>query len=655
MVDVLANLQWGESMKLRNMRFRTKIFFAMSVLLLVGLTAMFIASTAIIQKPIIQYMENEIERVYHSLEQVQERIISTQLLQGALLTVRQDLGWALESHYVDPREVQPDLSDEEYQQAKENFKKEAIATIKEQVETILSSSQGLIDPDFVIITDLTGLALYSKGITLENDRLHSTSLWELTQLEDVNRAPCVHKGRLYQSVLQPITLSGQVKGYLCLGFQVDSNTVGEIVNSSEDKEDQVGIGAIYVTFLSPEGRILASNIPETFPATFKVALVNHFNQHLQRNEGEVEGRLNYQYQNSEMSGRFWPILDAFGDPLAYQIILTSKTQALSFIDQLRTTFFLIAVIALVGSGLFGYLVSRSVTKPVDHLVHAASQLEAGNLEYKIDYHAEDEMGKLAETLEHMRISILNRIEQIKALQEELIKKEKLASVGSMAGAINHEIRNQLSFGMAAELIGRRYPDDEKVQNYTQMILDAKDYILRILDDIRVFTKSEGSDVDYSMTAKNLRETVDKTVNFVKFDADLEGIEVKTELNDCGSVVCDHQRISQVLINLMRNAAHAMDKRGTIQVLLQAIDKQAHIEVHDEGSGIPEENLEKIWEPFFSTKGEKGLGLGLDICKKIVQDHEGKIYCHSTVGKGTTFIIELPLPTQHSIEETAVGV
>jgi signal transduction histidine kinase len=275
------------------------------------------------------------------------------------------------------------------------------------------------------------------------------------------------------------------------------------------------------------------------------------------------------------------------------------------------------------------------------LVHAANELSNGHLEYEIKYQSKDEMGFLSTTMEMMRKSILKRIQQIHSLQDELIQKEKLASIGSVASAINHEIRNQLSFGMAAELIRQKHPNDEQVLTYTQMILDARDYILRMLDDIRNFARANQK-VEYSREAKSLKETLERTIAFCRFDKELKHVEINEDYADVGEVMCDHQRIGQVVINLIRNGGHAMEKEGELDIRLHMKENWVVIEVEDHGCGIPKENLEKIWESFFSTKGEKGLGLGLDICKKIIEDHEGKIYCESEVGKGTTFFVELPM-------------
>jgi len=451
--------------------------------------------------------------------------------------------------------------------------------------------------------------------------------------------------------LEPITseektgdgLRVETFGYLITGFHLDSRKIRDIYtfNSTRDaKTDPQGIGEIFISYLSTDYAVLATNVTSSSRARFHQHLIKHF-QAVKPSDDRTGGNLNYTFEGEEITGRFWSILDANGKTAAYQLLVTSKTEALAVLDNLQQTIFMIAAVTLLFGFFIGYLTSKSVTRPVDMLVHAAEEISNGNMEHKITSQSKDELGFLSQTLDMMRVSILNRIKQIQGLQDQLIQKEKLAGIGSMATAINHEIRNQLSFGMAAELIRHKHPKDEELQSYTQMILDARDYILRMLDDIRNFTRAD-QHVEYTRETKNLKETLERTIAFCRFDNELKHVNIHEEYEDLGGVNCDHQRIGQVVINLVRNGGHAMDKGGDIHIRLTKKDHNVVIEVKDQGCGIPPENLEKIWDSFFSSKGEKGLGLGLDICKQIIEAHNGTIYCQSKLGEGASFFVELPM-------------
>lgn len=631
-----------------HLRLRTKIFLSLALLLLAVLPLMFTTASAIIQRPIIAIIDVEIERVYLNLERLQREIINTQLLQGSLLTTRQDFGAAIDSLNFDPAEFTPETpgdSNQSAQSAEEirnEYRQYAINTIEEQINVVQSQYQSFMKPDFLLATDAAAEVVFATpSSSLNEELLNTIALPQLAQLNGDVHTSLVYEDQLFQLVLSPFFLDNTLKGYMALGFAFDSELINDILPEPNEAESNIGLGHIFVAYVSENGQLLADNIPDAYPAAFTDNLIAEIRTQPALGQAGNAGALHYENDGELMTGRYRPISNVAGETIAYEVVVTSKTQALSFLPKLQFSFFIIAAVGLLVSGVLGYFISRSITKPVDLLAHAAEQLRQGNMDYKITYSSQDELGVLADAMERMRESILNRIDQIKALQNELIQKEKLASIGSVASAINHEIRNQLSFGMAAELIQQQYPNDPTVQQYTQMILEARDYILRMLDDIRNFTREGGSSIDYEMKSVDLADLIEHTVQFAKFDKEMKHINIMTDLQAVAPVRCDSQRIGQVIINMIRNAGHAMDKSGDVIIRLLNQDGGAGIQIEDSGVGIPAENLEQIWQPFFSTKGDKGLGLGLDICRKIITDHKGRIECESTVGVGATFTINLP--------------
>ncbi|MCS7052953.1 MAG: GAF domain-containing sensor histidine kinase [Ignavibacterium sp.] len=228
--------------------------------------------------------------------------------------------------------------------------------------------------------------------------------------------------------------------------------------------------------------------------------------------------------------------------------------------------------------------------------------------------------------------------ELQQAQETIINQEKFATIGQLASGISHEIKNQLVVIMAVDFIRKLYPDDKKILKYTEYILEARNRILSLLDEIRDFSKSK----EYEKSKIDLISLIDKTIKLERFDKDLNKINLEFKEPDYkyAFALVNQDKIQQVLINLIRNAAHASEPKSTIQLSLQEDENNWIISVKDEGCGIPEEIRDKIWQPFFTTKSS-GTGLGLDICKKIIQNHNGEIYFESEVGKGTTFFIKLP--------------
>jgi signal transduction histidine kinase len=232
-------------------------------------------------------------------------------------------------------------------------------------------------------------------------------------------------------------------------------------------------------------------------------------------------------------------------------------------------------------------------------------------------------------------------EELQAAQETIIKQEKFATIGQLASGINHEIKNQLGVVMAVEAIRKMYPDNHKVQMYTELILEARNRIVSLLDEIRDFAKKK----DYEKTEVNLIELINHTLNICRFDKDLDSMKLIFQPDEklTPIVLVNADKVQQVLINLIRNAGHASEPRSKIEIEIESQDNFWLIKVRDYGKGIPDEIKEKVWEPFFTTKSS-GTGLGLDICKKIIENHNGEIWFESELNKGTTFYIKLPAIT-----------
>jgi two-component system, NtrC family, sensor kinase len=231
-------------------------------------------------------------------------------------------------------------------------------------------------------------------------------------------------------------------------------------------------------------------------------------------------------------------------------------------------------------------------------------------------------------------------EDLVKTQAELIHQEKLATVGQLSTGIAHEIKNSLGPVSLVHLLRERHPDDEVLQEYTDLILESHNRILSIISEVRSFTQGEIK--TYERKSTSLRPLLESVVNFLKFDRDVKQAGVKLHIHEPITAEVTGDRIKQVIINLIRNAAQSLpDKDGTIDVTLDRDGDDAIIRVVDNGCGIPEDHLAKIWTPFFTTKEKTGMGLGLDISRMIIEEHGGSMECSSTVGSGTIMTIRLP--------------
>lgn len=231
-------------------------------------------------------------------------------------------------------------------------------------------------------------------------------------------------------------------------------------------------------------------------------------------------------------------------------------------------------------------------------------------------------------------------QHLKETQEQLIHAEKLAVVGKLTAGIAHEIRNQLTILGYAEVIRMAVPENKQVAQYVQNILDTRNRILSIVDEIRQFAKNQAQ--SYTKLPVSLTNVVNTALSIIGYDREAKKRTFVRDFQVAPVLTMNPDKIIQVVINLVRNAVQATAENGTITVIISANDSRALIDITDNGCGIPPEQQELIWQPFFTTKGETGTGLGLDICRRIIEGHHGRISCRSEVGVGTTFTIELPL-------------
>jgi signal transduction histidine kinase len=259
---------------------------------------------------------------------------------------------------------------------------------------------------------------------------------------------------------------------------------------------------------------------------------------------------------------------------------------------------------------------------------------------------------LARTLA-IAVSNAQLVEELKVTQAQAAQKEKLAVIGTLSAGINHEICNPLgivkaqceAFLLDAEdgiLIGRSQQELlERTQNIMRVALKQIDRATAITQKLSNFAKPIK---EASMQPVPVEQEIDEVLLLVGHDLKLEKIEVAKDIQPgLPPIMVDRRQLQEVLFNLIRNAGQAIAPPGRITVRARADADRVRIEIADTGSGIPADKIEKIWDPFFTTKDPgKGTGLGLFIVRQIVERNKGRISLESVVGKGTTFFLDFPV-------------
>ncbi len=226
---------------------------------------------------------------------------------------------------------------------------------------------------------------------------------------------------------------------------------------------------------------------------------------------------------------------------------------------------------------------------------------------------------------------------------------KMATIGRMAASVAHEINNPMAIinekaGLIHDLVGfsAEFPQREKMLGLVNSIVKSVDRCSKVTHRLLGFAKR----MEIRREQINIRELIDEVVGFQRTEALHRNINITYDFaDDLPSIVSDRGQLQQVLLNLINNAFAAVDSDGKVDISVACPDRDSvTIAVTDNGTGIPAENLQHIFEPFFSTKREFGTGLGLSITRDIVEKLGGKIEVESELGKGTRFIVILPVQT-----------
>ncbi len=297
------------------------------------------------------------------------------------------------------------------------------------------------------------------------------------------------------------------------------------------------------------------------------------------------------------------------------------------------SFWAIVLTAIVVS----HFISQKILRSLREIQRLAKSISQGNFNKIEASTPADEFGSVITAINSMSEELRNR-------EEELIQSKKLASIGILTAGVAHELTNPLNnISMIAQNYqefydvlseGNRLDLMKKIEGETERI---EEIVRNLLD----FSKPK----EAKLEERDINETVGKSLEIMQNTLDISNVEVTTELGQgLHHVYIDDHQIQQVLVNLIVNAVHAMEHGGVLKLATKPGDKgrTVKVDVIDTGKGIPPEFLPHIFDPFFSTKGVGGTGLGLSVSYGIIKNHKGTIKAESTVGVGTTFTIEFPV-------------
>lgn len=312
---------------------------------------------------------------------------------------------------------------------------------------------------------------------------------------------------------------------------------------------------------------------------------------------------------------------------------------------------------------------KLVDNPVRRLMNHAREVGTGNLDASVEITSGDEMGYLAQAMNEMTLKlkkshdqleewgrtlerkVAERTLELERMQEQLIRSEKLASLGELAAGIAHEINNPLTgilvYSSLIRSDGRLHPDLNKD---LETVIEETKRCATIIKGLLDFARESVPQKSWL----NIHDVLNASLALVKKQAQLKNINIKLDYSpDVEPIFADPNQLEQVFVNMFLNASYAMSEGGTLTIATTPGSEGRGVaaRITDTGCGISAENLPRIFDPFFTTKESRGTGLGLSISYGIVESHGGTIEVESSPGLGTTFIIRLPSEHVANREDT----
>ncbi len=332
--------------------------------------------------------------------------------------------------------------------------------------------------------------------------------------------------------------------------------------------------------------------------------------------------------------------------------------------------FSLGFIALAALAI-GYFVHHLVYLPLRDLEGGAARLSAGNLDQPIPVRSGDEFGKLARSFNSMTTALRNsraelrdwartleqkvetRTQELRRAQAQTIRGEKLASVGLLASGVAHELNNPLTGILTfSHLLRQKMPENSRDAEDLDLVIRETKRCAAIIKRLLDFAREKQPEKKFN----DINQIIEDTVRIVERPAHLRDIAITMDLDRTLPLIwIDADQIKQVIMNMIVNAQQAVEEKGSIAIITRRAAEprpsaqsaepipMVEISIIDTGCGIPENNLRRIFDPFFTSKDVgKGTGLGLSVSHGIVEAHGGDIEVQSKVGEGSTFSVFLPL-------------
>lgn len=301
-------------------------------------------------------------------------------------------------------------------------------------------------------------------------------------------------------------------------------------------------------------------------------------------------------------------------------------RALAELQRRVTAFWLVAIAAGLA---MTYLLARRILEPVNRLDRAVEQVTRRNYDYRVPVESEDELGRLAQTFNAM-------CDSLRSAREELIRQERIATIGRLSTSLVHDLRNPLAaiYGGAEMLVDNELSSEQRGR-LAGNIYRASRRIQELLEDLMDVSRSKAKSVEVC----RLADIVNAACESVARSAELQSVRMAVELSVDVEVPVERDRVERVFINLFNNALDAMPDGGILKITALQEEGAVVVRIEDTGSGIPDEAWATLFQPFASFGKKNGLGLGLALSRQTIIDHGGDLWAEKAT-RGARFLMRL---------------
>jgi len=333
-----------------------------------------------------------------------------------------------------------------------------------------------------------------------------------------------------------------------------------------------------------------------------------------------------------------------GDNSLGYVLLNSREPSLAATRATQGVLLAVIFCAILFSAQVVWFLVNRVTRPLRELRHSAEAVGRGDFTRRVPVRSRDECGELARVFNQMTENLQESRARLETTQAQLLQSEKLSAVGEFVAGVAHELNNPLTAVIGYSEMLKAADLGENYRRHSEMIFKSAQRCQRIVQQLLSFARPQKPE----RKPVSLNSLIASVLEIVNYTLRTSNIELVPQLDaKLPLVMADATQIQQVLLNVLNNAYQAIEAQGRpggqIKISTETAGGRARILIQDNGPGIPEEVLPRIFNPFFTTKGVgKGTGLGLSLCYGIIKEHGGTITPVSRYGEGATFIIELPV-------------